>query len=82
MSLIYSFSLRMKKIDVPYVVTEHGNAQLNERLDQNTIFVSRDHAQRHKSDAYVLNGLDWSNYGEVDWKRHQYYLVFADLLLD
>ena len=70
------FQPKNEKIDVPYVVTEHGNAQLNERLDQNTIFVSRDHAQRHKSDAYVLNGLDWSNYGEVDWKRPRNYYHF------
>jgi glycogen synthase len=39
-------------IKIPYVVTEHGNAQLNEYLDKNTIFVSRDHAKRHNSDAY------------------------------
>lgn len=58
-------------IKIPYVVTEHGNAQLNEYLDKNTIFVSRDHAKRHNSDAYVLNGLDWSNYGEVDWAKDE-----------
>ena len=63
-------------IKIPYVVTEHGNAQLNERLDQNTIFVSRDHAKRHNSVAYVLNGLDWSNYGEVDWAKERGYYPF------
>ena len=63
-------------IKIPYVVTEHGNAQLNEYLDKNTIFVSRDHAKRHNSDAYVLNGLDWSNYGEVDWSKERGYYHF------
>lgn len=63
-------------IKIPYVVTEHGNAQINEYLDKNTIFVSRDHAKRHNSDAYVLNGLDWSNYGEVDWSKERGYYHF------
>lgn len=64
------------QIKVPYVVTEHGNAQLNERLDLNTIFVSKDHAKRHNSSAYVLNGLDWNNYGAVDWSRQRDYYHF------
>ncbi len=64
------------QIKVPYVVTEHGNAQLNERLDLNTIFVSKDHAKRHNSSAYVLNGLDWDNYGAVDWSRQRDYYHF------
>lgn len=72
----FQFQPNVTGLEVPYVVTEHGNAQLEERLNQNTIFVSRDHAQRHNSDSYVLNGLDWSNYGEVDWKRERNYYHF------
>lgn len=63
-------------IDTPYVVTEHGNAQLNAALDLNTIFVSKDHAQRHGSQSYVYNGLDWRNYGEVDWDVQRDYYHF------
>ncbi|WP_180086303.1 glycosyltransferase [Acinetobacter sp. YH12103] len=72
----FQFQPDITGLDLPYVVTEHGNAQLEERLNQNTIFVSHDHAQRHNSDSYVLNGLDWSNYGEVDWKRERNHYHF------
>lgn len=72
----FQFQPNVTGLNVPYVVTEHGNAQLEEHLNQNTIFVSRDHAQRHNSDSYVLNGLDWSNYGEVDWKQERNYYHF------
>lgn len=70
------FQPKDEEIVCPYVVTEHGNAQLNEPLDKNTIFVSKDHAKRHNSDSYVLNGLDWDNYGEVNWKQQRNYYHF------
>jgi glycosyltransferase involved in cell wall biosynthesis len=51
--------------DYPYLVTEHGNSKTPTPLLPNTVFVSKDHAQRHGSQAYVHNGLDWSAYGNV-----------------
>lgn len=62
--------------DFPYVVTEHGNSPVGKHLDINTIFVSQSHAQRHGSDSYVLNGLDWSAYGPVDWHKKREYFHF------
>lgn len=44
---------------LPYVETIHGN--YNRRLSLNSIFVSADHARRHGSQSYVLNGLDWDD---------------------
>lgn len=44
----------------PHLVTQHGNSQENVPLPRNTVFVSRDHARRHGSDVFVLNGLNWS----------------------
>lgn len=63
-------------LEKPYVVTEHGNAQLNVELDLNTIFVSKNHALRHGSKSFVYNGLDWRNYGEVDWSAKRDYYHF------
>ena len=72
----FQFQPQGEKLDIPYVVTEHGNADLSMPLDLNTIFVSRNHAERHNSSCYVLNGLDWRNYGEVDWSKPRDYYHF------
>lgn len=72
----FQFQPQGEKINRPYVVTEHGNADLHNPLDLNTIFVSRNHAERHNSNCYVLNGLDWRNYGAVDWTRPRDYYHF------
>lgn len=53
----------------PYLMTEHGNYNRNPTRPLNTVFVSRDHAMRHHSTQYVLNGLDWESYGPVDFSR-------------
>lgn len=49
----------------PYVVTIHGNGGRGE-LDRNSIFVSRNHAERFGSDQFVYNGLDWDDYGSIN----------------
>ncbi len=56
-------------VDLPHVVTEHGNPQVGVPLARNTVFVSANHAARHGSAAFVHNGLDWSAYGPVDFDR-------------
>src|SRR5207244_1286852 len=38
--------------------TAHGNWKPGLPLPPHTIFLSRDHARRHGSDAFVYNGLD------------------------
>lgn len=58
-------------LGVPYVVTEHGNSPVGKLLDRNTVFVSKNHAQRHGSESFVYNGLDWAAYGAVDWQRRR-----------
>lgn len=72
----FQFQPKNIQLDIPYVVTEHGNAQLNCPLDLNTIFVSKNHAERHGSESFVYNGLDWRNYGEVDWNTKRDYYHF------
>ena len=46
----------------PFVQTLHGNWKPGTPLPPNTIFLSRDHARRHGSDAFVYNGLDPAEY--------------------
>lgn len=66
----------IKKIKVPYVVTVHGNRNHSELFDKNSIFVSKDHAQRYGSDSYVYNGLDWEDYGTPDLENKRNYFHF------
>ncbi|MDO9278654.1 MAG: glycosyltransferase [Polaromonas sp.] len=61
----------------PYVVTEHGNTAADNLLPFNSIFVSKNHAQRHGSDQFVYNGLNWDAYGAVDFdarREHHHFL--------
>ena len=63
--------------DVPYLVTEHGNARAGWPLPRNTVFVSQNHAARYGSTAFVHNGLDWAAYGPVDFaqaRSHHHFL--------
>ncbi|HEV8266332.1 MAG TPA: glycosyltransferase [Gemmatimonadales bacterium] len=43
---------------LPFVQTLHGNWKPGASLPPNNIFLSRDHARRHGSEAFVYNGLD------------------------
>ncbi len=45
-----------------YLVTIHGNGQLGEQFHQNSVFVSRNHAERHGATAFVYNGLDVNDF--------------------
>lgn len=54
-----------EKLRVPYVVTINGNTP-SYPLDANSIFVSHNHAQRHGSESYVYNGLDWNELPPID----------------
>ncbi len=60
----------------PYIVTIHGNPRLGEEIDINTVFVSRDHANRYGSDLFVYNGMDWDDYGPVDLTVHRTHFHF------
>lgn len=55
----------------PYVVTEHGNARRPLPLPRNTVFLSRNHAERYGATEFVYNGLDWDAYGPVDFDRER-----------
>ncbi len=47
------------------------------------MFLTRKHAERHHSDQFVYNGLDWDSYGPVDLgaaRKHVHYLAKASRL--
>lgn len=67
--------------DCPFLVTEHGNGRHPTPLPLNTVFVSKNHAQRYGSSHYVYNGLDWSSYGSVSFTQprpHYHFLGKAE----
>ncbi len=74
--IVHCHSAVPKDLNTPYVFTMHGNPKAHEKLDKNTIFVSKNHALRHGSDSYVHNGLKWSDYGEVDLENPGEYYHF------
>jgi len=49
----------------PMLVTQHGNSEVGAPLPRNTVFLSANHAARHQAQCYVHNGLDWSEYGQM-----------------
>ncbi len=62
---------------LPYVLTEHGNTAGDKSLPLNTVFVSKNHAERHGAKQYVHNGLNWTAYGPVDFsasRQHHHFL--------
>ena len=67
---------RLDALGKPYLMTQHGNSDPDVALPLNTVFVSRNHAERHGSPEYVHNGLDWEAYGAVDFERPRPYFHF------
>jgi hypothetical protein len=64
------------ELDVPYISTEHGNAEGARTYGQNTVFLSARHAANHHADCYVHNGLDWTEYGQPNLGKPQNYVHF------
>ncbi|MGQ1909355.1 glycosyltransferase [Marinifilum sp. RC60d5] len=65
-----------EELSIPYMVTLHGNSKPNERYDINTVFISKNHAERHGSSEFVYNGLDFNEYGPVDWNAKRDHMLF------
>lgn len=59
---------------LPFIETIHGN--FNKNITQNAVFVSRNHAERFGCKSYVYNGLDWSEYGDVELDNKRTYYHF------
>jgi glycosyltransferase involved in cell wall biosynthesis len=63
-------------IPKPYIVTLQGNSSGPKTFDPNTVFVSRNHAQRHGGAVYVYNGIDLDDYGKPDTSNRRKYFHF------
>lgn len=65
------------KLKIKYKITMQENANSFEEFDKNTVFVSKNHANRYNSDSYVYNGLDWNDYSMPDFilKKENYHFL-------
>lgn len=61
---------------LPYIMTLHGNLNVQVALPLNTVFVSRNHAERFCSDSFVHNGIDPDDYGDPALTRHRSFIHF------
>ncbi|UJF23811.1 hypothetical protein L0B52_05530 [Suttonella sp. R2A3] len=60
----------------PFICTEHGNCNEDKTYPQNSVFLSRKHADLYHGQCYVHNGLQWSMYGEPNIDRPDDYVHF------
>lgn len=67
----------IETIKKPYLITMHGNLNDKRKLDINTVFVSKNHAERFGSEEFVHNGLDWDDYSKpiLDNKRNYFHFL-------
>ncbi len=71
---VHYFNTPAAEPTFPYVVTIGGNGRVGETFLRNTIFVSRNHAERHGATHFVHNGIDPT---ESQFRaRKDNYLVF------
>jgi glycosyltransferase involved in cell wall biosynthesis len=63
-------------VSIPYVITIHRNRNENLQLNKNSIFISKNHANRYGSDTFVYNGLNWDDYFVPDFKQKKDYFHF------
>ncbi len=65
-----------ENISKPYIITIHGNGGADEEFDLNSVFVSKNHANRHNSESFVYNGLDWDEYKKPDLQTDRLFFHF------
>ncbi len=66
----------IQDLKIPYVITFHGNLNDFAEFDRNTIFISRNHAERFQSNTYIYNGLDWNDYTPPDFSLKRTHFHF------
>lgn len=57
--LFYNFD---PMVGIPVVNTIQGNGSTGEKFHDNTIFVSKKHAENHQSESFIYNGIDFTEY--------------------
>ncbi|MFL1896112.1 glycosyltransferase [Aquimarina sp. 2-A2] len=71
-----NFRLKQPITSKPYLITMHGNPSKEELIDINTVFISKNQAERYQSSMYVHNGLDWSDYPAPNLDTERTYFHF------
>lgn len=66
-----SYNFRVPGI-IPTIITVHGNGQVGEVFDKNSVFVSQKHAAIHGSDQFVHNAIDLSEYPYLPKEQRQW----------
>lgn len=66
----------LSKLNIPYIITMHGNRNDIMPFDLNTVFVSENHANRYQSTSFVYNGLNWNRYAKPDLNRKRNHFHF------
>ena len=69
-----------EEIKKPYIVSVHGNPSFGEILNVQSVFVSKNQAERYSSQIFAYNGLDWNNYPKVNLaqpRKHFHFLANA-----
>ncbi|UTA66439.1 glycosyltransferase [Emticicia sp. 21SJ11W-3] len=74
--IVHLYEKPKEPLSKPYIVMIQGNKNDFEACDENTVFVSRNHAERYGSDAFVYNGLKLEEYGKPDFKVPRTHLHF------
>jgi len=60
----------------PCLLTFQCNGPPGMKFDVNTVFISRNQAERHGGSVYVHNGIDPDEYGKPDLHSRRKYLLF------
>lgn len=74
--LVHFHYVKPEKISKPYIITMHVNDSHLGPLDKNTVFISRNQAERFGSKVFVHNGLHWADYGLPNLKGERKYFHF------
>jgi glycosyltransferase involved in cell wall biosynthesis len=64
------------RLKTPCLATFQCNAPPGTRFDRNTVFISRNQAQRHGGSVYVYNGIDPEEYGKPVLNAQRKHLLF------
>lgn len=74
--LVHLFFMPEETITIPHLITMGANPSAGVEMPLNTVFVSKNHANRYNSDAFVHNCLLWSDYHKIDLGKKRTHLHF------
>ncbi len=74
--IVHLFRSSHQQIKQPHLFTMEGNPTPEEQLSINTVFVSKNHAERYGVTSFVYNGMDWDDYPTPILDGERTYLHF------